>query len=130
MNSKHDQRPMSPYMLGPYYKFQITSFLSIVSRVTGIFMAVVTAPLAILWFLGVMLGEDAYAAMTGFLGSWYGQLLVLASLFSLVYHLLNGLRHLAWDAGKGFEMSQIKATGYLVVIATLLSVAGIWWAAS
>ncbi len=117
-------------MLGPYYKFQITSFLSIVSRVTGIFMAVITAPLAILWLLSVMLGPDSYATMTGFLGSWVGLLLVFASLFSVVYHMLNGLRHLAWDAGLGFEMEQIRVTGYIMVMAVVITVAAIWWAAS
>lgn len=130
MNSKHDQRPVSPYMLGPYYKFQITSFLSIVSRLTGLFMAVFTVPLGILWMLSLVLGADTYATMIGFLGSWPGKALLFFSLFSVTYHLFNGLRHLAWDAGYGFEMSQIRATGYVMVIVVIFTVAGVWWGAS
>ena len=65
----NSKRPMSPYMLGPYYKFQITSFLSITSRVTGVFLAVGAAPLAILWLLALVCGPETYAMMQDFLGS-------------------------------------------------------------
>lgn len=130
MNSKPDPRPISPYMLGPYYKFQITSLLSIISRITGLFLAAVTAPLAIIWLLALMTGPEAFAVLQSFMGSIVGKGIALISLFALVYHLLNGLRHLAWDTGRGFEMQQIRTSGYLVVAATVLSVAAIWWAGS
>lgn len=116
-------------MLGPYYRFQITSLLSITSRITGIWLAVVTAPLAIIWLLALAAGAQSFVYVQAFLGSLPGQLLALVSLFSLWYHLLNGIRHLVWDTGRGFEKSQIWASGYLVIAATVVLGALSFWVA-
>jgi succinate dehydrogenase / fumarate reductase cytochrome b subunit len=116
-------------MLGPYYRFQITSLLSITSRFTGIWLSVVTAPLAIAWLLALAAGTQSFVYVQAFLGTWAGQLLALFSLFSLWFHLLNGIRHLVWDTGRGFEKSQIWASGYLVIAATLVLTAASFWVA-
>ena len=71
------KRPMSPYMLGPYYKFQITSVLSILNRLTGVFMSVVTAPLLLCWLVALASGESEYVALTTWLGSVLGKLVIL-----------------------------------------------------
>ena len=72
---------MSPYMLGPYYNFQITSALSILNRITGVFMSVVTAPLLLCWLLALANGEEAYLAVTAWLGSALGKLVIAAIIF-------------------------------------------------
>jgi succinate dehydrogenase / fumarate reductase cytochrome b subunit len=117
-------------MLGPYYKFQITSLLSITSRVTGLYLSVVTFPVAILWLLALIGGPDSYVTARAALASLPGQLVILLSLLSAWYHLLNGLRHLMWDTGKGFEKESIRATGYAVIAATILLTIGTWALAS
>jgi len=58
------KRPMSPYMLGPYYKFQITSVLSILNRITGVFMAVVSAPLLLCWLIALATGPEAFLTLS------------------------------------------------------------------
>jgi len=113
------KRPMSPYMLGPYYKFQITSALSILNRITGVFMSVVTAPLLLCWLLALANGEEAYLAVTAWLGSGLGKLVIAASVFSFSFHLFGGIRHLIWDAGWMMEMSQVRSSGWLAIIGSI-----------
>jgi succinate dehydrogenase / fumarate reductase cytochrome b subunit len=114
------KRPMSPYMLGPYYKLQITSVLSILNRLTGVFMSVVTAPLLLCWLIALASGEEAYAGLSAWLGSGLGKLVIAASVFSFSFHLAGGIRHLIWDAGWMMEMSQVRLSGWLAIIGSIL----------
>lgn len=114
------KRPLSPYMLGPYYKFQITSVLSILNRVTGVFMSVVTAPLLLCWLVALASGEQAFAALSVWLGSVIGKLVIAASVFSFSFHLFGGIRHLIWDAGWMMEMSQVRFSGWLAIAGTVI----------
>ena len=113
------KRPMSPYMLGPYYKFQITSVLSILNRMTGVFMAVVTAPLLLCWLIALASGEQTFLALSAWLGSIPGKLVIVASVFCFSFHLCCGIRHLIWDAGWMMEMPQVRASGWLAIIASI-----------
>ena len=114
------KRPMSPYMLGPYYKFQITSLLSILNRLTGVFMSVVTAPLLLCWLIALASGEDAYAGLSAFLGNVLGMLIIAASVFSFSFHLMGGIRHLIWDAGWMLEIQQVHLSGWLAIVGSVL----------
>jgi len=114
------KRPMSPYMLGPYYKFQITSALSILNRLTGVFMAVVTAPLLLCWLIALASGEQAFAGLSLWLGGIPGKLVIAASVFSFSFHMLGGIRHLIWDAGWMLEMPQVRLSGWLAIIGSIL----------
>ena len=114
------KRPMSPYMLGPYYKFQITSALSILNRLTGVFMSVVSAPLLLCWLVALASGEQAYAALAAWLGSVLGKLVIAASVFSFSFHMFGGIRHLIWDAGWMLEISQVRSSGWVSIIASVL----------
>ena len=114
------KRPMSPYMLGPYYKFQITSALSILNRLTGVFMAVVSAPLLLCWLIALTSGEEAYLALSLWLGSVIGKLVITASVFSFSFHLFGGIRHLIWDASWMMEMPQVRLSGWLAIIGSIL----------
>jgi len=113
-------RPMSPYMLGPYYKFQITSALSILNRLTGVFMSVVTAPLMLCWLIALASGEAEYMALSAWLGSGLGKLVIAASVFSFSFHLCGGIRHLIWDAGWMMEMPQVRLSGWLAIIGSIV----------
>ncbi len=114
------KRPMSPYMLGPYYKFQITSVLSILNRLTGVFMAVVTAPLLLCWLIALASGEQEFMALSAWLAGGLGKLVILASVFSFSFHLCGGIRHLIWDAGWMLEISQVRFSGWIAVIASIV----------
>ena len=114
------KRPMSPYMLGPYYKFQITSVLSILNRLTGVFMSVVSAPLLLCWLVALASGERAFAGLSAWLGSGLGKLFIAASVFSFSFHLLGGIRHLIWDAGWMLEISQVRLSGWVTIVGSVL----------
>ena len=114
------KRPMSPYMLGPYYKFQITSVLSILNRLTGVFMSVVTAPLLLCWLIALASGEQAFAGLSHWLGGLLGKLVIAASVFSFSFHMFGGIRHLIWDAGWMMEITRVRASGWLAIVASLL----------
>ena len=106
-------RPLSPHLQG--YRPQITSILSITHRATGISLAG-GALLFTYWIMAATYGPDAFATAQAVLGSWFGQLVLWAMTFSLFYHLGNGIRHLAWDAGWGFELDTVRMSGWLTVI--------------
>ena len=99
-------RPISPHL--QIYKPQLTSVLSITHRATGVFLALGTL-LLVYWIVAIATGPDAYAGVRQFFGSVIGRLLLLAWSYALFYHLCNGIRHLFWDVGLGFEMKSVYA---------------------
>lgn len=110
MNSK--TRPLSPHLSA--YKFRITSTLSILHRMTGVALSL-GGLLFVWWLIAVASGPDAYAQFAAVVGSIVGKLVIAGFVFAFFYHLCNGIRHLFWDAGKGFEMSEARASGWTVV---------------
>jgi succinate dehydrogenase / fumarate reductase cytochrome b subunit len=114
------KRPMSPYMLGPYYKFQITSLLSILNRLTGVFMSMVTAPLLLCWLIALVSGEEAFNGLGNWLLSLPGRVVVAASVFCFSFHFLAGIRHLVWDAGWMMEMHQVRLSGWFTIAGSML----------
>ncbi|MBT8052778.1 MAG: succinate dehydrogenase, cytochrome b556 subunit [Xanthomonadales bacterium] len=117
---KAKPRPMSPFMIGPYYKPQLTSLMSITHRATGVFLSVIGAPL-LLWFLiAVSSGPEAYQGMLDILGTWLGKLVVAATLLCLSYHLLNGIRHLVWDSGRALDIKTAYTAGWMVLAGSVV----------
>jgi len=117
------ERPLSPHL--QIYRPQLTSVLSITHRGTGILLTLGALAWAG-WLLALAAGPDAFRIAQSHLGAWYGQTLLLLWSAALFYHLANGLRHLFWDAGYGFELHQVYASGYAVVVATAVLTAGAW----
>ena len=109
-------RPLSPHL--QVYKPQYTSILSITHRATGVALAVGTL-LLIYWLVGAAGGPESYAAAQGFIGSFFGRLLLFGWSAALFYHLCNGIRHLFWDAGYGFELDTAYKSGMAVLVATV-----------
>jgi succinate dehydrogenase / fumarate reductase, cytochrome b subunit len=110
-------RPLSPFMLGTYYRLQLNSAMSLVHRATGCGLAL-GAVLVVWWFLAAARGPESFAFVDGLLTSWIGGLILLLSMAALWYHFFNGIRHLVWDTGAGFALDQIQKSGIAVLIAT------------
>ena len=111
------ERPLSPFMFPTWYRFQITSVLSILHRFTGIALTMGSILLA-WWLVAVAAGGELFAATHGFIASLLGVLLLFLWSVAFFYHLCNGIRHLAWDAGYGFEIRDAYRSGYAVIAAT------------
>ena len=115
-------RPLSPHL--QIYKWQLTSVLSILHRATGIALAVGALYLAV-WVMCAAASPRAYAVFQDFNTSIVGRLVLGGWLFSGFYHLCNGIRHLFWDAGYGFEIKDAYRSGWIVVaiaaVATVVS---------
>ena len=107
-------RPLSPHL--QIYRPQITSVLSILHRVTGVALTVGTVLLT-WWLVAGASGPEQFVNAQAFLGSVFGQLFLWAFTFSLFYHLCNGIRHLLWDFGWGFEIAQVRMSGIVMVAA-------------
>lgn len=118
-------RPLSPFMIGPYYRPQLTSMLSITHRITGVALAAGSL-LLVCWLMSAAAGEQAYAAFAAHAQAWYGRLLLVGFTWALMYHLCNGIRHLFWDAGKGLDIDTAYASGYAVVAGSVLLTAGLF----
>ena len=101
-------RPLSPHL--QIYRPELTSILSILHRMTGMFLSLGVVMLAF-WLVTAAAGEAYYAWAEWFLSSWLGYALLAAWSFCLFYHLCNGIRHLCWDLGLGFELRTIYASG-------------------
>jgi len=118
-------RPLSPHL--QIYKKQITSVMSILHRMTGIalmFGAVVLS----YWLISATYGPESFQTAQAMLGSWFGRLVLFGLTFSLFYHLGNGVRHLGWDFGMGFELSQVRSTGIAVVVFSVVLTLLTWFA--
>ena len=122
MNAK--KQPLSPHLT--VYRWQITNTLSILHRLSGLVLFLAAFDFAI-WLGAIALGGEAYTGVRCFFST--NILLIIWTLVSLsfFYHLLNGIRHLLWDIGKGFEASQVKLTGLLVVFLSLIITALFWY---
>jgi succinate dehydrogenase / fumarate reductase, cytochrome b subunit len=119
------ERPLSPFMFPTWYRFQITSALSILHRITGIGLAVGSILLA-WWLVAVAAGGELFARTHAFIASPIGTLLLFLWSIAFFYHLCNGVRHLAWDAGYGFQLRSAYRSGYIVLAATALLTVLTW----
>ena len=117
-------RPLSPHL--QVYRPQITSVMSILHRISGIVLSFGAFVLA-WWLLAVAQGAEGYARAAGYLASPLGKLALFGFSFVLVYHLLNGIRHLLWDAGWGYKLPQVYRSGYVVIALTFVFTAAIWF---
>jgi succinate dehydrogenase / fumarate reductase cytochrome b subunit len=117
------ERPLSPYT--SIYRWQITMTLSILHRITGVVLAIGAFGVA-WWLLAVSASSARYEQFADLAASLPGKIVLAGFSYCLMYHLLNGLRHLLWDSGRGFEIKQFYATGWAVVVLSFVLTAGIW----
>ena len=115
-------RPLSPHL--QVYRPQLTSIMSILHRLTGVALAFGTI-LLVYWLAAAAGGAETFETAQELVGSFIGRLLLFGWTFSLFFHFCNGIRHLFWDAGQGFELSDLYRSGWIVVgasgVLTILS---------
>jgi succinate dehydrogenase / fumarate reductase cytochrome b subunit len=116
------ERPLSPFM---QYRWQYTNTLSILHRITGVFLSAAFF-LLIYWLWSAAAGPEHYDHAVQVLGSVPAQLVLFVACASFFYHLLNGIRHLVFDFGYGFELKQARASGRATWIAALVLTALVW----
>lgn len=109
-------RPTSPHL--QIYRWQIGNSLSILHRLTGVALSIALVALCG-WLIALAGGEDAYRAVQRLAASPAGIAGLMGVTFAFLYHLLNGVRHLLWDAGFGFERRERRASGWSAVIGAL-----------
>ncbi|MEC9344842.1 MAG: succinate dehydrogenase, cytochrome b556 subunit [Pseudomonadota bacterium] len=117
-------RPLSPH-LQVYDMLQITALMSILHRITGVVLAGGLV-LVLWWLVALASGREYYEVVMGIAGSWVGRLVLFGFTWALFYHLCNGLRHLYWDAGWGFEIPSVYRSGWMVVIASAVLTVLAW----
>ncbi len=116
-------RPLSPHL--QIYRWQLTMVLSILHRLTGIALAP-GAVLLVYWLLAAALWPARFATAQAFMGSWFGTLVLVGFSYALFYHLCNGIRHLCWDAGWGFDLKTAYASGWVMVGVSIALTAAAW----
>ncbi len=122
---KTHPRPLSPFLI---YRWQYSNTLSILNRVTGVALSVGML-LFVYWLSAAASGADAYAQAQVVFAHPVTKLALIGFSFSFFYHLLNGVRHLVWDVGYGFEKAVARKSGWLVFIGALVVTAFFWFLA-
>jgi succinate dehydrogenase / fumarate reductase cytochrome b subunit len=116
-------RPLSPNI--QIYRPQLTSVLSILNRLTGVFLSA-CAVVLVLWLVAAASGPQAYAAVQAAIGSWLGWIALFGATFAFFLHLCGGIRHLIWDTVHGFELRSIYISGWAVVVASVVLTVAAW----
>ena len=111
------KRPLSPHL--SIYRPQITSISSIFIRITG--NALLISTLLLVWWLSAAaIGPKAFSVVNLVITSWFGDIVMVLSLWALWYHSLGGMRHLIWDTCRGLELKTAEAMGWAMMLGSLI----------
>ncbi len=113
----NEKNPLSPHI--QIYGWKTTSLLSITHRIVGIVNAIAIT-LICLWTSSLLFGEQNYEIIKNFFQSFFGKFMIISLSWSFSFHILNEIRHLAWDLGYGFDLKISKITGVLTIIGSLV----------
>jgi succinate dehydrogenase / fumarate reductase cytochrome b subunit len=117
-------RPLSPFL---HYRWQYSNTTSILHRVTGVLLSLGFF-LLVYWLAAAAAGPERYASAMRVMGSWLGQAVLLGAVLAFCYHLLNGIRHLFFDAGRGFERPAARKSGWAVGVGSIVLGLLAWYA--
>ena len=117
------ERPLSPHV--SVYRWQISMTMSILHRITGVGLGLGTLLLT-WWLIAAAAGPAAYGVVHDFLGSIIGRVILLGFTLALFYHLCNGIRHLVWDAGYGYDVKTMTSSGLLAFTAAIVLTVIAW----
>ena len=119
----HGDRPLSPHLT--VYRWQISNTLSIVHRMTGAALSLGAFAL-VGWLVSIAAGYESYSVVNYWFGGIIGGLALFGWTLCFFYHLCNGIRHLCWDVGKGFDPRRAQQSGMLVLGIALIATVGLW----
>ena len=108
--------PLSPHL--QIYRWHISSLLSITHRISGV-INLLTLILIFFWLLFLSFSENSYELFLLIINSFVGKFILIGFVWSMSFHLLSGIRHLAWDLGYGFEIKTANISGIIVIISSL-----------
>ena len=110
------KNPLSPHL--QIYRWHISSLLSIIHRISGV-INLLALILIFFWLIFLSLGENNYQSFLLIINSFIGKFILIGFTWSMIFHLLSGIRHLVWDLGYGFEIKTANITGVIVIISSL-----------
>ena len=114
---KEQNNPLTPHL--QIYRWQISSLLSITHRIVGV-INILMISIICLWFIFLTFGESNYQIIKIFLQSFFGKFIAISLCWTFSFHILNEIRHLAWDAGYGFDIKVAKITGVLALFGSFI----------
>ena len=117
------KNPLSPHL--QIYRWHISSLLSITHRISGI-INLLGLILIFFWLLVLSLGESNYELFLLLINSFFGKFFLIGLTWSMSFHILSGIRHLAWDLGYGFEIKTANISGLIVIVFSLVLTVMIW----
>lgn len=116
-------RPLSPHL--QIYRWPITMLVSILHRVTGVGLYAGTLLLA-WWVIAAAAGPEPFSVVSAVYGSWIGRFILFCYTWTLVHHLLGGLRHFVWDVGAGFSKGARDNLARANIIGSIVLTILIW----
>ena len=117
------KNPLSPHL--QIYRWHISSLLSITHRISGI-INLIALILIFFWLIVLSFGESNYELFLLTINSFFGKFILIGFIWSMSFHLLSGIRHLAWDLGYGFEIKTANISGIIVIISSLILTIIFW----
>ena len=117
------KNPLSPHL--QIYRWQISSLLSIVHRITGI-LNLLGLIFISAWIFSAGLGENLYECFSFLLKSFFGKFIIIGFTSSMSFHLLTGIRHFFWDLGYGYEIKTANISGIIVILGSLVLTVLMW----
>ena len=117
------KNPLSPHL--QIYRWHISSLLSITHRISGL-INLLGLILIFFWLLALSLGESNYELFLLIINSFFGKFILIGFTWSMSFHILSGIRHLAWDLGYGFEIKTANISGIIVIICSLVLTIIFW----
>jgi succinate dehydrogenase / fumarate reductase cytochrome b subunit len=118
-----NQNPLSPHL--QIYRWHISSLLSITHRISGV-INLLSLFLIFFWLIALSFGENNYQLFLLTINSSIGNFILIGFTWSMSFHILSGIRHLAWDMGYGFEIKTANISGIIVIIASLVLTIIFW----
>ena len=117
------KNPLSPHL--QIYRWHISSLLSITHRISGV-INLLALILIFFWLIFLSLGENNYELFLLTINSFFGKFVLIGFTWSMSFHILSGIRHVAWDLGYGFEIKTANISGIIVIICSLVLTIIFW----
>jgi len=117
------KNPLSPHL--QIYRWHISSLLSITHRIAGV-VNLISLILIFFWLVVLSFSENNYELFLILINSFFGKFILIGFTWSMIFHVLSGIRHLFWDLGYGFEIKTANISGIIVIISSLVLTVIFW----